>query len=320
MPRRVRGAADRPHPRALATSYLFAGDPESGQPYLHLEDLVEAVARVVDRRRELPTETVLLLGEPETYSYATLQRRIGELLHGQPWPTRSLPKELVKAGAWVQDEVLEQDPFIKPWMVDMADDHYALNIGRAGDLLGWAPRHRLLATLPEMIERLEADPPGWYRANKLNPATVAAAEPVLERVRERDERGGPVEARALREAEARLTAQRRRTLWAHLVNMALGVWRRGAVHLRAPDPVTNAVPPPAAGADPLLGRRGRGHGAVPVAELAAWGRPFWRTPCSRAHRPWKRVVTRRRIWELPLGGVCARVPHGRGQLSLDPER
>jgi nucleoside-diphosphate-sugar epimerase len=35
------------------TSYLFAGDPESGQPYLHLEDLVEAVARVVDRRRQL---------------------------------------------------------------------------------------------------------------------------------------------------------------------------------------------------------------------------------------------------------------------------
>jgi hypothetical protein len=88
-------------------------------------------------------------------------------------------------------------------MVDMADDHYALNVGRAGDLLGWAPRHRLLATLPEMVERLQADPPGWYRANKLNPATVAAAEPVLERVRERDERrGGPVEARALREADA----------------------------------------------------------------------------------------------------------------------
>src|SRR5918993_4436600 len=122
------------------TSYLFAGDPESGQPYLHVEDLVEAVARVVDRRRPLPEGAGLLPGEPETYSYATLQRRVGELLHGQPWPTRSLPKELVKAGAWVQDEVLDQDTFVKPWMVDMADDHYALNIGRAGDLLGWAPR------------------------------------------------------------------------------------------------------------------------------------------------------------------------------------
>ena len=250
------------------TSYLFAGDPESGQPYLHVEDLVEAVVRVVDRRRSLPTETVLLLGEPETYSYATLQRRIGELIHGQPWPTRSLPKDLVKAGAWLQDEVLEQDPFIKAWMVDMADDHYALNIGRAHDLLGWAPRHRLLATLPEMIERLETDPPGWYRANKLNPATVAAAEPVLERVRRRDERGGPVEARAL--AKPRPGSRRsRRTLWAHLVNMVLGPWLiLGPLSYGLLDPVTNAVPPPAAGADPLLGRRGRGHGAVPVAELA----------------------------------------------------
>ena len=79
----------------------------------------------------------------------------------------------------MQDEVLDEDPFIRPWMVEIADDHYELDISRAATC--WAGRHaRLLATLPEMIERLKADPPGWYPENKLNPAVVAAAETVLE--------------------------------------------------------------------------------------------------------------------------------------------
>src|SRR5215207_7168794 len=66
--------------------YLFAGDPSRGQPYFHLEDLADAVERIVSRRDRLPDECTLLLGEEETPSYEALQRRIGELIHGEPWP------------------------------------------------------------------------------------------------------------------------------------------------------------------------------------------------------------------------------------------
>ncbi|GEO17368.1 hypothetical protein MAE02_50640 [Microvirga aerophila] len=68
------------------TSYLFAGDPSHGQPSLHLDDLIDAVERVVNRRQDVPAEVAFLLGEIETPSYETLQRRIGELVHGEPWP------------------------------------------------------------------------------------------------------------------------------------------------------------------------------------------------------------------------------------------
>ena len=40
----------------LPTAYLFAGDIGSGQPYLHVDDLVDAVVRTVDRRWR-PTTT-----------------------------------------------------------------------------------------------------------------------------------------------------------------------------------------------------------------------------------------------------------------------
>ena len=60
-------------------------------------------------------------------------------------------------------------PFIKPWMIDLADDHYALDITKARNVLGWEPKQSLRRTLPKMVAALKSDPVKWYRQNKLEP-------------------------------------------------------------------------------------------------------------------------------------------------------
>ena len=117
------------------TSHVFPGDVAHGrQSFLHLADLTEAFARVVGRRASLPRETTLLLGEPEALSYDELQERLGKLihLHHEDWETLRVPETLAEAGAWLQDKLpLGGEPFIKPWMIDLADDDYELDIARA---------------------------------------------------------------------------------------------------------------------------------------------------------------------------------------------
>jgi nitric oxide synthase oxygenase domain/subunit len=54
-------------------------------------------------------------------------------------------------------------------MIDLADDHYALDIGRARDLLGWTPRHRVLDVLPDVVALLKRDPRAWYELHDLTP-------------------------------------------------------------------------------------------------------------------------------------------------------
>ena len=189
----------------LPTAYLFTGDITHGQPYLHRDDLVDAVVRAVDRRNELPDETVLLIGEEETPSYQELQERIGDLVHGERWRTLSLPKGVAKLGSWVQTEVLDEDTDIKPWMVENSDDHYELDISRARKLLGWAPRHNLMDTLPEMIARLKADPTDWYAKNRLDPSAVAASGPELAQAQKRLR--GPLE-RTKEEVDAAIDRHR----------------------------------------------------------------------------------------------------------------
>lgn len=151
------------------TGRLFPGNIRHGQSAIHLDDVVALLAALIEKSRDLPDELVLLAGEPETVSYATLQSEIGKLIHGKPWKTWKIPKFVARNGARLQEVALpkSKEPFIKHWMIDLADDHYELDIGKAGTRLGWEPRHRLLKTLPHIVAALKADPGGWYRHNKL---------------------------------------------------------------------------------------------------------------------------------------------------------
>ncbi len=153
------------------TAYLFPGDLSAGrQAFVHNDDVVEAILLTVERRKELPPEVVLLIGEPESPSYGDLQRAFGRLIHGVEWRTFSIPPLIAKVGAWAQEKLpLNRPPFIKPWMIDLADDNFELDITRARTLLGWEPRHALHETLPKMVLTLKADPWAWYRENKLEP-------------------------------------------------------------------------------------------------------------------------------------------------------
>jgi len=172
---------------------VFPGDIARGQAFIHLEDLVEALVRAVEQRKELPPVTTLLIGEAETLSYDELQRAISRQLHGEEWKTYRIPKTLAKFGAWLQDVLPGPGPFIKPWMIDLANDHYALDISGAHTLLGWKPHHSLRETLPKMINALKADPHGWYKENKLKAKTVPSDRPA----------------------------------WPHVANMLLGLWLIG---------------------------------------------------------------------------------------------
>jgi nucleoside-diphosphate-sugar epimerase len=155
-------------------SHFFPGNPHHGQALIHLDDLVEAFKQLVLRRRDLPGDITLLLGEDRTLSYLDLQHAIGELLHGRPWPTYRVPKPLAKVGAYALDALPGGErEFIRPWMIGLADDHYELDISAARRQLDWQPHHFIGTELPRLIARLREDPMRWYKTNHLPlPAAV----------------------------------------------------------------------------------------------------------------------------------------------------
>jgi nucleoside-diphosphate-sugar epimerase len=160
------------------TSHFYPAALNRGQAFVHLDDLVDLFPRLIGRRASLAAETALLIGEPETVSYRELQRTFGRLIHGEEWKTYRIPGAVAKVGAWVQDHMsFGPEPFVKPWMIDRAGDHYELNISRARSLLGWEPRVSLRGTLPVMVDELKRDPAAWYKANKLEPPKELVPKP-----------------------------------------------------------------------------------------------------------------------------------------------
>ena len=73
------------------TSRFYSGSTAHGQAFLHMDDLVDAIERVVERRAELPPELPLLLGEPEALSYDEVQHPIARLIRGASKETIEIP-------------------------------------------------------------------------------------------------------------------------------------------------------------------------------------------------------------------------------------
>lgn len=147
------------------TARLYPSNTAHGSTYVHLDDLIDAIAMTIEKRKELPPEVVLNIGDDETLSYKQLQDLISKEVDGTQKEIIKIPKWFAKTGAFMQN--IFGTAFIKPWMIDLADDHFEMDSSKAKKLLGWQPKHCLRKTLPKMIKKLIADPKSFYKANKL---------------------------------------------------------------------------------------------------------------------------------------------------------
>lgn len=205
-------------------SYFYAGSTLVGQAMVHREDMLEAFRLTVDRRHQLPPDAEMLIGEADAIGYDSLQDELGYLIHGvKDWPTVKLPKTIAAAGLWVQaklepavPDVIDEGlaPFIRPFMVSLADDHYALDTRRARKLIGWEPHHRLKDELHAIVAALKDDPVGWYAANGL-PVAAWLKDAALA-----GENPEELRTRYAGQVKAEHSANR----WVHFLNIGLGTW------------------------------------------------------------------------------------------------
>jgi UDP-glucose 4-epimerase len=150
-------------------SYVFPGKTSHGVPYTHFDDLTDMILLLIQKRKELAHELTFLCCEEDSITYRELQTQFGKLIHNKDnWPMIRVPKWFAKAGSWAQNSIpFMPKPFIKPWMVNLADDNYEFSMERARKVLGWSPKHSLRHTLPTMVENLKADPIAWYKRHKI---------------------------------------------------------------------------------------------------------------------------------------------------------
>lgn len=149
-------------------SKVFPGNLKAGAPFMHLSDLTDVLDLSVQKRKDLPPDITFLIGEDKTMSVDELQRLISKCCHGKEMTTIRIPKIVAKIGAWLQWKLPGMpETFIRPWMIDLADNNWTLDISLAKKHLGWKPKYFVGSVIPKMIKDLKKDPIKWYAMNKL---------------------------------------------------------------------------------------------------------------------------------------------------------
>ena len=78
----------------------------AGQSFVHVDDLSDAVAELIERRSQLPKELPLLIGENEALGYAEVQNVVGQTLHKENCTTLRMPQEVARLDACLEENVL----------------------------------------------------------------------------------------------------------------------------------------------------------------------------------------------------------------------
>lgn len=151
-----------PHWRAR----VLGGRGRSAIPYLHVEDLLALLIRVVESIDELRPSEVLLASPDGCTPHLALFEAASGACHGAPRRPLFLPPRLARLGIGLRElvgRVTGRMPFERSWMADYIDRR--LNVDATGTRrrIDWAPNPELaiLNRLPRLIENFREDPERW---------------------------------------------------------------------------------------------------------------------------------------------------------------
>ena len=151
---------------------VLGGRGDSAVPYLHVEDLLALLLRVVEKADELRPSEVLLASPDGCTSHLELFRAATAAVRGAPAGPIFVPPALARLGLGLREQLgrlTGRMPFERSWMVDYIDQR--LNVTATGTRrrIDWAPNATLgvLARLPKLVENLRADPERWRTVSAL---------------------------------------------------------------------------------------------------------------------------------------------------------
>ena len=161
--------------RLWTTVYPFGsmipGRGESGIPYIHVSDLVFLVRKCIMFDHIFGPYSILLASQNGAVNHLQLFHAIrsGASCAGSPKPIH-IPRQMAKVGAWFRytlGGIFYNRPIEQPWMLDYVDKPWNTDTSRTRQILDWdcSPELGILRKIPDIMNKLKADPKGWGKRN-----------------------------------------------------------------------------------------------------------------------------------------------------------
>ncbi len=150
---------------------ILGGRGESAIPYLHINDAIRFLTRVLHRHAELKNGEILIASPDGAVSHEQLFIESTQYHFEDAQSPIHTPKVLIKPGIQARcfaGRFSSERPFERPWMAKYVDLELTVDASRTRERLDWAPKRRLdiLYRLPFLIENRKYDRIEWTRRNR----------------------------------------------------------------------------------------------------------------------------------------------------------
>ena len=158
--------------RRSPLSSLYPGSVDRGLTYVHLSAVADAFLRSIDAFRGQSGVHRLLIGEDRPVTYLQIHRAAQRAFGRRQGRIRRIPRWLARLGARIvgwMGKVLGTSPFIQPWMIDFAGEHFEFDIRPTRQLLEWQPGGYLGDRLDDICDRAAIHREIWRAKNEARP-------------------------------------------------------------------------------------------------------------------------------------------------------
>ncbi len=150
---------------------ILGGRGESSIPYLHINDAISFLTRVLYKHAELADGEILIASPDGAISHEQLYIESTQYYFEDARSPMHTPKVMIKPGIHAlcfAGRFGSEKPFERPWMAQYVDKELTVDASRTRERLDWAPKRRLeiLYRLPFLIENRKYDRIEWTRRNR----------------------------------------------------------------------------------------------------------------------------------------------------------
>ncbi len=153
------------------TSRVVAGKGNSAVPYLHINDLIKMIFKIIEKSPNLPKLSIFNASPCTTVSHKKLYNATVRYFYGRHIRSIHIPKWFAFLAVAIRQSLLTmigKPPFERLWMLRYVDRDLAVDARKTYDILDWKPttRYDLDRRLLILIENMKNYPETWYLRNE----------------------------------------------------------------------------------------------------------------------------------------------------------
>ncbi|PWJ41946.1 NAD-dependent epimerase/dehydratase family protein [Sediminitomix flava] len=152
--------------------FFYPSDTNRGLTYVHLDDVVKLLLKVIENDTFERGYHRFLIGEEEALTYHDIHSNSSKIFLNQKGVIIKIPKSLTLFGAkflGFLSSLLNKRRFVQAWMIELSDEHYEFDISKVRNELGWQPERNIKEELPKLLQAAKDNYETWKTINEKRP-------------------------------------------------------------------------------------------------------------------------------------------------------